>query len=379
MKSVCLFLFGSMLLIPALSFSAPVIGRMDDFEDGTMQGWAGQTYGTLHIVTGGPAGPNDHYLELGQTDFPYHIGTNNTTTWTGNYLAAGVRAIDMDVISKGPVNLMLRIMLFGPGGNFSTAAPVSVPAGSGWQHVTFGLTPADLVHVTGSNSGKAPDGPGILTDTLSNVTTLLIRHDPFLTPPGRHPQHVLGVVGLDNITAVLGDGPPYDTAWVFEPKDQETLRLVSAESLDPGQVKPGEENPTLLLRAGRRYQVTMLNAEAFPFEIIAIDPNTQNDTVLLSTATDDNVPLETLRDIAWEDNGNGTIAFTVTKSLYTDLSTTTADSRQLGYRCPTQPDIMRGEFILCHEPAAGDLNGDCRVDFLDLRVLTENWLVDYTD
>lgn len=32
--------------------------------------------------------------------------------------------------------------------------------------------------------------------------------------------------------------------------------------------------------------------------------------------------------------------------------------------------------LLCPSPPAGDLNGDCRVDFRDLAILMSNWLVD---
>ena len=33
--------------------------------------------------------------------------------------------------------------------------------------------------------------------------------------------------------------------------------------------------------------------------------------------------------------------------------------------------------LICNNPPAGDLNGDCRVDYLDLAVMARNWMVDH--
>ena len=91
-------------------------------------------------------------------------------------------------------------MLFGPGGVFASANltdPISTDA---WQRYRFGLTAADLVHVTG---GVFPDGTGDLTDTLTDVSKLLIRNDRAdPTVSGDHPPHVRATLGIDNIRAV---------------------------------------------------------------------------------------------------------------------------------------------------------------------------------
>lgn len=33
--------------------------------------------------------------------------------------------------------------------------------------------------------------------------------------------------------------------------------------------------------------------------------------------------------------------------------------------------------LICEDPPTGDLNGDCRVDYLDLRILSEHWMMDH--
>ncbi len=66
----------------------------------------------------------------------------------------------------------------------------------GWNTYTFGLTASDLVHVSGGTIN--------LSDTLSTVNRIQIRHDYDAppTPPGSHPEHVHGTLGIDNIHAL---------------------------------------------------------------------------------------------------------------------------------------------------------------------------------
>ncbi|MHC4487367.1 MAG: hypothetical protein ACYS4T_19575, partial [Planctomycetota bacterium] len=215
MKISILFLACVFMLQAPEALSIPVVARVDDFEDGTLQGWSGGAEQN-NIATGGPSGAGDNYLEIhrptASAPFPFHLGTKNTTTWSGDYLTVGIKTIEMDVntisITSGPANLSLRIMLLGPGGAFSSKDPITIITEGGWQHIEFGLTRSDLVRTFGSGATYADPGPGIddLTETLRNVGTLLIRHDPAPspTPVGLHPQHILATLGIDNITAVLG-------------------------------------------------------------------------------------------------------------------------------------------------------------------------------
>ena len=119
--------------------------------------------------------------------------------WAGDYIAAGITSIEMDVnhISPGSDTVELRVLIHGPGGIFASTSLAPSLAGDTWEHLPFGLTVADLTYVS--------DGTNNLASTLSAVSRLQVRHDePDATtnPPGLHPPHITATVGIDNIEAV---------------------------------------------------------------------------------------------------------------------------------------------------------------------------------
>jgi hypothetical protein len=199
------FVIGSLLLSASIA-QGVTLGQVDDFEIvGDAANWAGGKVPfsppPSQFVDGGPGGLGDGYLQISTAGF--HLGTNNNAgQWAGDYLTAGVTSIEMDVNRlAGPSDVSLRILVFGPGGTWASTNLAPTLTGPGWQHLTFYLNPANLTYVPGSTA--VPDGTGILVDTLSGVTGLLIRHDSAVpTIPGLHPPHLTATVGLDNITAV---------------------------------------------------------------------------------------------------------------------------------------------------------------------------------
>jgi hypothetical protein len=371
------------LLTTSRALSGPLVGRIDDFEDGTIQEWSGGAEYN-NISDGGPDGDGDNYLELLRptptAPFPFHIGMKNTTTWAGDYLTAGITAIEMDVntfsVPTGPNDLSLRIVLFGPGGAFSSREPVTIVTGGDWQHIKFGLTRSDLVRLFGSGGIYTDPWPVIdnLTETLRNVETLLIRHDSALnpTPIGNHPEHILATIGIDNITAVPGPSPSYDVAWTFDNMENQSYVL---NSYEPNNIVLGDfetENPTLLLSLGKRYQVTILDAVNHPFELIAKNTDSGQDDILLSANPDVVGPFErSVPGVGWIDNGIGTVTFTLTDELYNAMM---GPNKRPGYRCGVHVVNMRGNFDICTAPITGDLNGDCKVDFSDLELFILNWM-----
>jgi len=338
--SICHVFWVTVFLACALpsAVGLPVVGRSDSFDDGTTQGWGGSFSGftplPMYVPAGGPAGPNDGFMEISTNGF--HLATRNQSrAWTGDYLSVGVKAISLDLIHlSGNTDLRLRVSLFGPGGTFATTERTP-PLGdqADWTRHTFGLTAQDLVHVSG--------GTGQLEDTLSQVTRVLIRHDRATpSPSGSHPPHVRASVGIDNITAILRD---YDVAWTFGNRGIAAYRLDLVEPAHIPLGALGGENPMLFLTPGRRYQVTIENPDAHPFELIAKGPTANEDEVLLSMQAGLITPFENDEAVDWRDTGTGTVAFTLTNDLWSALQG--ADNQSPGYRCAIHRQTMRGALV----------------------------------
>ena len=186
---------------------AAVIGQIDTFEDGTTQGWVVGVgpfqpvvpFPPVNVASGGPGGVNDNFLRLTSTGQSGSISPGsrltalNASQWSGDYLAAGIGAIEMDVRNFGASDLSLRLLFQdGMGGPptavaFSTNALV-LPTGGGWTHVVFPIAPSDLTAALGS-----------VSDALSTATMLRIFHGAAPAFPG---EQTAGVLGIDNIRAL---------------------------------------------------------------------------------------------------------------------------------------------------------------------------------
>lgn len=112
----------------------------------------------MNVATGGPAGDGDAYLQITSVS-GNGPGTRlvvfNSTQWAGDYMAAGITAISMDVDNLGATDLELRLSI----ATQTSAAPtdravssVAIPllAGSGWTTVQFPIDPGDLTALAGS-------------------------------------------------------------------------------------------------------------------------------------------------------------------------------------------------------------------------------------
>jgi hypothetical protein len=171
-------------------------GSLDNFQNGTVQNWAGNPVPTN--TDGGPLGAGDRYAQL--TPTIGFIGTFNKSQWAGNYIAASIEAIDVDLNNTGTDPLSVRIMLLTPGCDLGAAGctawtstnAVLLATGSGWVGATFSIAEADLTRVLGSDS---------YTASLQNVERLLIRHDDGTPSPPGAGSIVSGTAGLgiDNV------------------------------------------------------------------------------------------------------------------------------------------------------------------------------------
>jgi hypothetical protein len=187
----------------AVPATAIILGQIDDFQAGTLQGWTGGTSAT-NQPTGGPAGAGDRYVRLNSGGAS--LGIYNMVQWSGNYAAAGVTRVDIDLSNFGPDPVSLRLMIFTPGCASGAGActawtqtlPTVLPAGSGWVRVEFSLAEPDLTRVIGADSYAA---------TIANVERLHLKHDPGPPDPPGVPAPVIAMLGVDNIVALPEPAP----------------------------------------------------------------------------------------------------------------------------------------------------------------------------
>jgi len=186
-------------LAPLLALCATAItpNHVDDFQDGTLQNWAGGSVPT-NIANGGPGGAGDRYLQISASG--NLLGTYNKVQWAGNYAAAGVKQVQMNLNNFVGQPLSLRITLLTPGCGigatactaWATTNATALASGSGWVTASFSIEQANLTRVLGSDSYAA---------SMANIERLLIRHDPGPpTAPGPGSgTPVTATLGIDNV------------------------------------------------------------------------------------------------------------------------------------------------------------------------------------
>ena len=206
------------LLPPALARAAS-LGQLDDFDDIALplQNWqmgvASVTEARMaNIADGGPAGAGDAYLEVtAATDGSLPFGGNrltffNRVQWTGDFSAAGITAIAMDLKNFSTTEILnMRLAInggFGPsssvtGGVFTSSTSVSLGIGGGWTRAVFSLSPGDLIAISGGVGGNTAGND--VAATLANVEELRLLNSVADSWSG---QPVTATLGVDNIAAV---------------------------------------------------------------------------------------------------------------------------------------------------------------------------------
>ncbi len=187
------------LLLGVQVTAAAVVNSVDDFQDGSEQGWSHGPQSPQppqNISDGGIGGVGDSYLEVFSTGTNMAGGRitffNEEAKWTGNYVAAGIHHITADVNNFGATTLNLRLG-FGPtrgAGRWVTDA-IELDPGSGWTSVTWSLLPGDLLSLTGSSDP---------TLDLMNVGELRIIDNVNPAYVG-DPTTGEATLGIDNIVA----------------------------------------------------------------------------------------------------------------------------------------------------------------------------------
>jgi glucose/arabinose dehydrogenase len=160
----------------------------------------------------------------------------------------------------------------------------------------------------------------------------------------RLPRVLVVLVLLSSITA-FGQGT--DLAWTFGNVGFSSYRLDAISPGGAGLPSLGSQDPTLPLDLGGRYQVKVTSYAVHPFEVIAKGSSASQDTVLLSMSVSG--PFESDPDVAWQDDGKGTVRFTLTTRLYQAM---VEGGRVPGYRCRPHASLMRGDFTVASLPIA---------------------------
>ncbi len=155
------------------------------------------------------------------------------------------------------------------------------------------------------------------------------------------------VCALIASNALTAWSQPYDVAWTFGNVGSSSYQLdaFDAPGIEFGEI--GSQNPTLPLELGKRYQVTVTNYTVHPLDVIAKGSSVSQDIILLSTAAQGS--FESDPGVAWQDDGMGTVGFTLTAALYQAM---VEGGRIPGYRCRAHPIQMRGDFTVAGLPIA---------------------------
>ena len=188
----------------AAARATPILGQVNDFEVLTpspTQAWTNghQTGAETNVNTGGPTGAGDNFLRIaaagGGGPGSRLVALNEATQWRGNYVTAGVTAIEMDLKNLGTTPLRMRIGLQDTSNTrFTSTASFALPADGLWYHARFGLGATDLTR----NSGSAT-----LATALTRVDQLRIMHSATADFTG---DAINTAVGVDNIRAVPEPG-----------------------------------------------------------------------------------------------------------------------------------------------------------------------------
>lgn len=181
---------------------AVVINQIDTFQDGTTQGWSiGLPPDPVNVETGGPLGTGDRFLRL-TADGSSNGGrltTFNQAQWRGDYIAAGVDAIEMDLRNFATQTLSIRIAFkqsASPGTpGFSSTVAFSLPADGQWHHAVF---PINTMSMTRLGSTTLD-----LNTLLQNPIEMRILHS---TSPSLSGNNIVAQLGIDNIRAIPAPG-----------------------------------------------------------------------------------------------------------------------------------------------------------------------------
>ena len=189
-------------LAAGLAVSAPslaiIAGQQDDFQSGTSAFWAGGGGGPIIVETGGPDGAGDRFMQASSDGAGSggRMSIYNREQWLGDYLTAGVTAIEMDLKNFGSQTLSMRVgfKLFSSPGSPGVVSrvPISLPADGQWHRTTFLLT-MDAMQILGTPTGGYEGMLG------GNAAEFRLLHSTSASLTG---NNIVSQLGVDNVTAI---------------------------------------------------------------------------------------------------------------------------------------------------------------------------------
>ncbi|MFO0811099.1 MAG: hypothetical protein U0746_20915 [Gemmataceae bacterium] len=191
----------ALMALPAIGWAQISFNQIDTFETGSTLNWGnGQGTAAVTVSAGGPLGSNDHFLSISPGPGGRLIAFNRAQ-WVGNYNAAGVNAIEMDVINPSSTQIALRVAFKVDVTSFSagyslTSAIVLPPAQTTWQHVVVSLADANFTPIS------SPTVP--LTTLLGSPAEMRILSSAV---PSLNGDAIAATLGVDNIRAFFQPVP----------------------------------------------------------------------------------------------------------------------------------------------------------------------------
>jgi hypothetical protein len=176
----------------AHSSHAITVGMVDTFSNGTNLGWSGSL--VTNVANAGPAGAGDNAAEVTSGGgsriviysqmIPAPDDGPDDLRWTGDFTAAGVKKISLDVRHANATPLFLRIGIgangflqsggtSGSGDTYVTNYGLGVPGDGQWHTLVFPVEAANF-EPTAANTTPTPNPAAALTE----VTHFRFIHNP---------------------------------------------------------------------------------------------------------------------------------------------------------------------------------------------------------
>jgi hypothetical protein len=235
-------LIAAAMLALALPCRAEIaVGHVDDFQGGTTQSWLGANVAA--VADAGPNGTGDTALRASATGAPFGangklIVFNNTDPWTGNWTAAGVVQISLDVRNPNAFPLTMRLGIAGPdgffgggGGDVHATDGISVAGDNAWHSIRFDVLADNFTSLNPTH----PDAAAALAD----VTHFRVLHHPEHSFVGEAIDADFLVDNIRTIGATAMVPGDYDRNGAVDAADYVVWRKMLNQTVTPGSGADG--------------------------------------------------------------------------------------------------------------------------------------------